>query len=634
MILGKIIGKSTTNSFKFLAKGEVKKFQYVQVLSKEDYVLGQIIEIEKTHESIAECILIGYREQGILKSLRIPLEPGSEVLEADDNFIQKTLGLEQKEGVFIGHLEDRENVKVYLDFNTLLTKHITILAKSGSGKSYLTGVLLEEFLEKKIPLVVIDPHGEYSSLKYPNDSEKLIAYGLKPKGYLKQIQEFTIDETGIPLRLNNKNLEAQELIHLLPAKLSSIQLGILYSALHHLESIDFESLKLHLDMEESNAKWTLINIIEYVENLHLFSDSPTPMEDLVQVGKASLINLMGVKQELQEIVVYKLLKDLFLERKKGNIPPFFLVLEEAHAFVPERNFGEAKSSSIIRQIFSEGRKFGLSVCLISQRPSRVDKSALAMATTQIVLKITNPHDVRAVTNSMEGITMETEKEIKNLSVGSALLSGVLDTPLFVTIRPRRSKHGGSSVTVVPQEQEGDLLPLIRQRISVEDMKFVHGNVKLKLIPCGFFRCFDTENFNLIVNLHTGEIIQDIETLQGVSIKNAELSVKQDKVFQSALRLKKFSAAELFERSGLQFSEIYETLKILTEKGYLVKEKDLFNVSKIFDLSNLKFYGTIEYGDIAFDEKLEERFSLEEMRNKLSKYVEVKEKKQCWLVAYI
>ena len=66
---------------------------------------------------------------------------------------------------------------------------------------------------------------------------------------------------------------------------------------------------------------------------------------------------------------------------------------------------------------------------------------------------------------------------------------------------------------------------------------------------------------------------------------------------------------------------------------MVKEKDLFKVSKMFDLGKLKFYGSIEYGNIAFDQQLEERFSLEEMKNKLSKYVEVKEKKQCWLVSY-
>ena len=331
MILGKIIGKTTTNKFHFLVKGDVKKFQYVQVMSKELYILGQVIEIEKSDESIADCIVLGHRESGMLKGLRIPLEPGSEVLEADDEFIQKTLGLEQKEGALIGTLEDREKLNVILDLNQILTKHVTILAKSGAGKSYLTAVLIEELLEKKVPLLVIDPHGEYSSLKYPNET------GKGAKGYLKQIQEYALDETGIPLRLNKTNLEAQELIHLLPAKLSSVQLGVLYAALKNLSIVDFGNLKLQLEIEDTSAKWTLIHIIEYLENLHLFSETYTPYEDIIQVGKASLINLRGVRQDIQEIVVYKLLKDLFLERKKGNIPPFLLVLEEAHNFCLAEN---------------------------------------------------------------------------------------------------------------------------------------------------------------------------------------------------------------------------------------------------------------------------------------------------------
>src|SRR3989344_474767 len=82
----------------------------------------------------------------------------------------------------------------------------------------------------------------------------------------------------------------------------------------------------------------------------------------------------------------------FIYRKKRNVPPFFLVLEEAHNYVPERSFNEAKSSRILRQIFSEGRKFGLGVCLLLQRPPRVDKSALSQVTTQIILKVTNPND--------------------------------------------------------------------------------------------------------------------------------------------------------------------------------------------------------------------------------------------------
>ena len=69
---------------------------------------------------------------------------------------------------------------------------------------------------------------------------------------------------------------------------------------------------------------------------------------------------------MQEVIVYKIVNDLFIERKKNNIPPFFLVLEEAQNYCPERSFGEAKSSPIIRQVTAEGRKFGMGMCVISQ----------------------------------------------------------------------------------------------------------------------------------------------------------------------------------------------------------------------------------------------------------------------------
>ena len=143
MILGNLIGKSGTNQFSFLVKENAKKFMYVQVMHKEGYnILAQVVEIEKQEqETVAKCNILGYRdEQNILKNLRTPLEPGSEVKYAEDEFIKKTLGLEEdKKGAYIGVLEDRENIKVYLDLNKLITKHVSVLAKSGSGKSFFVG---------------------------------------------------------------------------------------------------------------------------------------------------------------------------------------------------------------------------------------------------------------------------------------------------------------------------------------------------------------------------------------------------------------------------------------------------------------------------------------------------------------
>jgi hypothetical protein len=239
MILGKIIGKASTTEFKFLISGDAKKFDYLQVLDKNNnYVLGQIYEIDKDKQkTIAHCLVIGYRDK-MLRQLRIPLDPGSEVLRADDNFVRDTLGLGEQKGYgYIGTLEGREKLKVFLDLNKAITRHVCVLAKSGYGKSYTVGVLLEELLERGIPLLIIDPHGEYSSLKYKNEKDKelVLKYGIKVKGYLNQIQEYSPNiednKEAKPLKLNGTNLDPGELLKILPAKLSNAQLGVMYAAL-------------------------------------------------------------------------------------------------------------------------------------------------------------------------------------------------------------------------------------------------------------------------------------------------------------------------------------------------------------------------------------------------------------------
>ncbi len=609
MLLGKIIGKSGTNQFSFLVEANAKKFMYIRAMHKEGFnILAQIIDIEKEKEETrAKCNVLGYRDKaGILRNLRTPLEPGASVEYADDDFVKSVLDLkESKNGAFVGYLEDRENIKVYLDLNSVITKHLAILAKSGSGKSFFSGVLLEEILEKKIPIVVIDPHGEYSSLKYPSENkEHLKKYGLEAKGYLKQIQEYSPDVEKNPeakvLKLSAKSLVGSELMHLLPAKLSSSQIGLLYSALMDVNRVsDFDQLMLSLQSEENNAKWTLISVIDYLKRLNIFSENGTSVNELVSVGKCSIINLRGIPQELQEIIVYKLVGDLFNARKQGNVPPFFLVIEEAHNYCPERSFGEVKSSSILRQVIAEGRKFGLGVCVISQRPARVEKTILSQCTTQVILKVTNPNDLKSISSSVEGITSETEKEIINLHVGTAMIVGIADMPLFVDVRPRRTKHGGESIDVVgtfadakveltPSSFDSlitnnnvkgtkEVLSMIKPKLTKEDIKSLVNrkisSLKSVLIPCYMFSCIKDKNeFNILVNLNNGNIVTDLERGIGKNlvINLDKLSEKESKVLRICMELnKEVTPAEVFQSSGLMFSEAFDIMNNLVKKGFLV-----------------------------------------------------------------
>ncbi len=454
MILGKIIGKVSTLKFQFnVTSPKTKKLQFVQVNHPEyGYVLCQIMELERTSEgTTATCNIIGYKSnEGRIKGIRTPFNINNEVLEAEDEFIKKIVKLKGN-GAYIGKLEGK-NIKVNIDLQKVLTKHLSVLAKSGSGKSYFVGVLLEEIIEKGIPLLIIDPHGEYSSLKeadYEN-KEKMMKWDIDPKGYFSQIKEYGDQENKqdlIPLKLS-ENMSSYELMKIIPTQLSNTQESMLFSVIKDLDEINFDNILINLELLNYPGKWSLMDTIMYLKGLNLFSHQPTKPNELIQIGKCSIINLKGISPEVQDIIVYKMMKDLFNARKKDQIPPFFCVIEEAHNFAPEKGFGKSKSTETIRLISSEGRKFGLGLCVVSQRPALIQKTILAQCSTQVILKLTNPNDLRAASNSIEGISSETVDEIQNLSIGTALVCGIVDKPLIVNVRPRKSKHGGEAINIL------------------------------------------------------------------------------------------------------------------------------------------------------------------------------------------
>jgi len=201
------------------------------------------------------------------------------------------------------------------------------------------------------------------------------------------------------------------------------------------------------ELTEGAAAETLRERLEYVEQTKLLGPVGTSLNDLVQRGQATLVNLRGVAPDVQELVVARIASTLFENRKKEKVPPLFLVIEEAHNFAPQQ--GTATCSRILKNIASEGRKFGLGLCAVTQRAARIDKSVLSQCNTQLILQVTNPLDLKAIAQSIEGLTDGMTQMIQSLPVGVALITGGgYHTPLFCEVRPRASRHGGESVQVV------------------------------------------------------------------------------------------------------------------------------------------------------------------------------------------
>ncbi|MEM3444640.1 MAG: ATP-binding protein [Thermoplasmata archaeon] len=471
--IGMVVGNTTPTQFDCLLSTLAEKTEYVEIQHEKcGVVLAQIDNVEirtrgeakeleefgGEYKAIAKIKIVGYRdERNLLQIPHTPIMPGTPVFRAQETTIREVLGLgrETKTGAYVGLLRGHD-IEVYLDINEMVQKHISVLAKTGGGKSYLVGVLLEEFMKHDVTCVVIDPHGEYISMREPGKlPETKRNFHVSPRGYASKIQEFSPDTktnpTAKPLRFTLSSMDARDIIALTTIKNVRQYLTHLRKAIDTLRqtkgryTID-EIISL-LETQQEYVVGTLINELEYLKDVEIFAEVGTHVNEIVVKGKTAIINLRGTPPDIQELIVTRLCNALFELRKINKIPPLMLVVEEAHNFCPQQ--GQAASSKILRTIASEGRKFGLGLCIISQRPAKIDKNVLSQCNTQIILKITNPNDLKAVCSSVEGITSGTMDEIQALPIGTALItSPSLPIPVFVDIRPRETKHGGEAVKII------------------------------------------------------------------------------------------------------------------------------------------------------------------------------------------
>jgi hypothetical protein len=337
---------------------------------------------------------------------------------------------------------------VQLDINTLVQKHASILAKTGAGKSYLAAVLIEELIKHGITTVVIDPHGEYVSLKNASpQSNTLQKFGVAPMSFANQIVEYSTDTSANPgsiaLKFTLSQLDARELLALTSLKNIRAYLPALKNTIQNLRASNvqytIDDIISGLEQEEEWVSSALITELKYLNEVGIFAKQGTSTYALAQPGKTTIINLRGTPPDIQELIVNRIATALFNLRKMNKIPPLMLVIEEAHNFCPQE--GRTASSKILRTLASEGRKFGLGLCIITQRPAKVDKNILSQCNTQIIMKVTNPLDLKVIASSVEGLTTGMTDEIQRLPVGVALVTtGDTPVPLIVDIRPRHTAH--------------------------------------------------------------------------------------------------------------------------------------------------------------------------------------------------
>ncbi|VVB99413.1 DNA double-strand break repair helicase HerA [uncultured archaeon] len=131
----------------------------------------------------------------------------------------------------------------------------------------------------------------------------------------------------------------------------------------------------------------------------------------------------------------------FVARRNGKV----FITGNCPEKTPKEN---SISKHVIETIAREGRKFGASICLISQRPVNLSTTALSQCNTHIILRVTNPYDLDHIKQTSEGIDQRTVDMITSLRTGEAIIVGeAVNYPSFFKVRKRLSQESRHETTL-------------------------------------------------------------------------------------------------------------------------------------------------------------------------------------------
>ncbi|MEM4437324.1 MAG: ATP-binding protein [Pyrobaculum sp.] len=434
---------------------------------------------EALYYTEAKAVVLGYRQGRHIHRPRKPVRPLSYVYKAGEDELEQFFA-PRPEGLYltIGKIKGTE-IPARIDAEKLVTQHCAILASTGAGKSWLAGVIIERLSTLDIPIVVIDPHGEYSTMSIPDavegekvvekvkiyvvgkvDTEAVDTAFREKFGRYRYYTRVGVNPRSIPLRTLEKIIDM--LYGLTDAQRRILEEGWQVATnygerqpLTTVEELVREVIEggrhaaphgyageMALKGLEGRLKTLFLTspifITKYGETyrgepIRLINPEAYTTEPYIHIFDMSTLD--GLDQQIFLAVLLDQLYRVAARRKNSTT---FVVIEEAHNFAPT---SYSISKSYLIKIAREGRKFGIGLCLISQRPSKLDQDVVSQAMTQIFKRMINPHDLKYVAAVAEHL--DDPRQLKTMDETQALVTGVaVPAPLLITVDKRWTQHGG------------------------------------------------------------------------------------------------------------------------------------------------------------------------------------------------
>jgi DNA helicase HerA-like ATPase len=286
--------------------------------------------------AVVKCLgIIKFKDEKFNKIDKIermtyPASPGREVYIVEEALLNNFIGFDEENGLKMGKLKVT-NTDARINMNRLLNKHFAVLSISGGGKSYLTSVLIEELLNRKedsgTPAIILfDVHGEYTYLKDISE--------LKDKVSIQDISYFQISVPQMSVYFFKKyqeeisNVQIRELSKYIKELKKEKNRKGRYNISDIIEFIENQS------EGNKNTRQALIGWLSDLERLTLFGSQENPVLD--KIVKKQEITIFNLKKEIsirkKQIIIDYICNRLFKLRRLDKVPPFLLIIEEAHQF--------------------------------------------------------------------------------------------------------------------------------------------------------------------------------------------------------------------------------------------------------------------------------------------------------------
>ncbi len=474
--LGFVVGDNTSDVFRFVLSENtrLKKWEYVYMEINGKQVLGRVERIVSKSEllndtmdyesvnryvesdlnySVNICVArtLGAVDGSNLELSRDLIRPGTRVYRAPAGMLENIFRFDDDESLDIGALADRPDVRVSLSVGGM-RRHVAIVAQTGAGKSHTAGVLMEELLKKGASIIVLDPHSDYVLMR-KSDRSNFYSSSIKvfrtplSTGRYDSFQQGIVNE----FTLRFGDLEADDVAEIMGIKESwtNLRKAVEQSVqnMHGRKDFDdFMNSAQSIEAEDYHRIAGRLRLLNKVKTI--FGDRTTGLADYIQPGIMSILDLSGMDQFLANYFSYRIINEIYEAKVTSQYKfPVFIFIEEAHNFVPPGS--STLISQIIKKVASEGRKFGIFLVVITQRPGKIDQDVLSQCNSEIILRITNPLDQKAVLESGESISQAVIDDLPSLNVGEAILVGqFVKVPVNVKVRERESQEGGGDIDVV------------------------------------------------------------------------------------------------------------------------------------------------------------------------------------------